>query len=77
LPTHEFKFVVSDVKLSKAQEATVGAAVAQAGALALAEFTPPNAVSIQIGANRWWRGIPAPELFKQLQQFAQKSAGQV
>lgn len=75
MATLEFKFVVSDVKLTRAQEAKVAQAVAQAGALALAEVTPPNAVSIQIGRNRWWRGIPAPDLFKQLQQFATKSAG--
>ena len=71
----EFSFVVTDVKLTKAQVAQIGQAVAQAGALALAEVTPPNAVSVQIGPNRWWRGIPAPDLFKQLQQFATKSAG--
>lgn len=75
MPTHEFKFVVWDVKLTKAQQASVGAAVAQAGALALAEITPPNAVSVQIGVNRWWRGIPAPETLRQLEQFTQKSAG--
>ena len=50
MPVLEFKFVVSDVKLTKAQEAKVSQAVAQAGALALAEITPPNAVSVQIGA---------------------------
>jgi hypothetical protein len=75
LPTHEFKFVVSDVKLTKAQEAMVGQAVAQAGALALAEVTPPTAVSVQIGPNRWWRGIPPPPLLKQLEAFGAKSAG--
>jgi len=75
LPPLELKFVVTDVKLARAQEAKVAEAVAQAGALALAEITPPNAVSVQIGPNRWWRGIPAPDLYKQLQQFATKSAG--
>ena len=75
MPNHEFSFVVSDVKLTKAQASQISAAVAQAGALALAEITPPNAVSVQIGPNRWWRGIPAPDLYKQLQQFATKSAG--
>jgi hypothetical protein len=75
LPKHEFSFVVTDVRLTKAQVSQIGQAVAQAGALALAEVTPPNAVSVQIGPNRWWRGIPAPDLFKQLQQFATKSAG--
>ena len=71
----EFKFVVTDVKLTKAQQAQISQAVAQAGALALAEHTPPNAVSVQIGANRWWRGIPAPDLYRQLQAFAEKTAG--
>ena len=75
MPPLEFKFVVSDVKLTKAQEAKVAEAVAQAGALALAEITPPNAVSVQIGRNRWWRGIPAPDLYKNLQQYANKVAG--
>ena len=66
---------MSDVKLTKAQSAKIAEAVAQAAALALADVTPPNAVSVQIGPNRWWRGIPQPDLYKQLQQFAQKSAG--
>jgi hypothetical protein len=75
VPKQEFTFVVTDVKLTKAQVAQIGQAVAQAGALALAEVTPPNAVSVQIGPNKWWRGIPAPELYKQLQAFGERSAG--
>ena len=75
MPKQEFTFVVTDVKLTKAQVAQIGQAVAQAGALALAEVTPPNAVSVQIGPNKWWRGIPAPELYKQLQAFGERSAG--
>jgi len=75
LPKQEFTFVVTDVKLTKAQVAQIGQAVAQAGALALAEVTPPDAISVQIGPNKWWRGKPAPDLYKQLQQFANKSAG--
>jgi hypothetical protein len=77
LATHEFRFVVTEVKLTKAQQEKIGQAVAQAGALALAEITPPNAVSVQIGPNRWWRGIPAPEIFKELEAFATKRAGGV
>jgi hypothetical protein len=72
---YEFKFVVSDVRLTKAQEAQIGQEVAQAGALALAEVTPPNAVTVAIGKNIWWRGIPPDVLQKQLQQFARKAAG--
>jgi len=75
LARHEFSFVVTDVTLTKTQVAQIGQAVAQAGALALAEVTPANAISVQIGPNRWWRGKPAPDLFKELQQFATKSAG--
>ena len=67
--------MVTDVRLTKAQVAQIGQAVAQAGALALAEVTPPNAVSVQIGRNRWWRGIPAPEILKQLEAFASERAG--
>jgi hypothetical protein len=72
---YEFRFVVTDVRLTKAQEAQIGQAVAQAGALALAQVTPPEAVSVAVGKNIWWRGIPAPILQKQLQEFAQKEIG--
>ena len=75
MPKQEFTVVVTAEKLTKAQVAQNGQAVAQAGALALAEVTPPNAVSVQIGPNKWWRGIPAPELYKQLQAFGERSAG--
>jgi hypothetical protein len=72
---YEFRFVVSDIRLTKAQEAQIGEAVAQAGALALAEVTPPHAVSVGIGKNIWWRGIPPEVLQKQLQEHAQKQVG--
>jgi hypothetical protein len=72
---YEFKFVVSDVRLTKAQEAQIGQAVAQAGALALAEHTPPTAVTVPIGKNIWWRGIPPDVLRVELEKFAAKAAG--
>ena len=72
---YEFRFVVSDVKLTKAQEGQIGQAVAQAGSLALAEVTPVNAVTVSIGRNRWWRGIPAEALLAELEKFAEKAAG--
>lgn len=72
---YEFRFVVSDVKLTRAQEGQIGQAVAQAGALALAEVTPVHAVTVQIGRNRWWRGIPPEALRAELEQFAEKAAG--
>lgn len=72
---YEFKFVVSDVRLTKAQEAQIGQAVAQAGALALAEHTPAAAVTVPVGKNIWWRGLPPPPLLRELEQFAAKVAG--
>ncbi len=74
---YEFRFVVSDVRLTKAQEAQIGQSVAQAGALALAEVTPPAAVSVQIGKNIWWRGIPPEVLRVQLEKFGAEQAGGV
>lgn len=72
---YEFRFVVSDVRLSKAQEAQIGAAVAQAGALALAEVTPPSAVTVPVGRNIWWRGLPPEVLRLELEKFAEKAVG--
>ena len=74
MPRYEFKFVLTDVELSKEQQRQVGASVAQAGALALAEHTPPDAVTVELGRGIWWRGKPAPELAKELQEFAQQHA---
>lgn len=71
----EFRFVVSDVELSEEEQEKVGRAVAQAGALALAEVTPANAVTVLAGRNIWWRGIPRDELLQPLQDFAQKEVG--
>ena len=70
MATYEFRFVVSDVMLTKAQEQKIGQAVGQAGAFALTEITPPQAVSVGLGKNLWWRGIPRPDLLKGLQEFA-------
>jgi hypothetical protein len=72
---YEFRFVVSDVRLTKAQEAQIGAAVAQAGALALAEVTPPSAVTVPVGRNIWWRGLPPEGLRLELEKFAEKAVG--
>ena len=72
---YEFKFVVSDVQLAKEHEERIGQAVAQAAALALAQVTPDDAVTIKFGANQWWRGRPPEALLKQLQEAAAQSAG--
>jgi hypothetical protein len=74
---YEFKFVLSDVELSDDQQARVGQAVAQAGALALAELTPTEALTVRIGPLLWWRGIPPIELQRQIEQAARaKSEGE-
>lgn len=67
---HEFRFIVSDVELSPEHQERIGQSVAQAGALALAEVTPANAVTVSVGRNIWWRGIPPEELLKSLEQYA-------
>ena len=75
MATHQFKFAVSDVDLKPEQIEKISAAIAQAGALALADLTPEHAVSIQVKPGIWWRGIPAPEIYKQLEAFAAKQIG--
>lgn len=67
---HEFRFIVSDVELSAEHQESIARSVAQAGALALAEVTPANAVTVSVGRNIWWRGLPPPELQQSLEQFA-------
>ena len=74
---HEFRFIVTDVELSTEHEQRISRAVAQAAALALAEVTPANAVTVPLGRNIWWRGIPQPELLKALEQYAQGRVGGV
>jgi hypothetical protein len=71
----EFRFIVSDIALTEADHERIGRAIAQAGALALAELTPIAAVTVPLGHNIWWRGIPAPELQKAIQQYALQEAG--
>jgi hypothetical protein len=73
---YEFKFVVSDVEISTEHQKKVSQAVAQAGALALAEAMPPHAVSVEYLLNHWWCGIPAVEVLEQLQEDAAQKAGE-
>lgn len=75
MATHQFKFAVSDVELTPEQVERVGQAVAQAGALAIADLTPDRAISVQVRPDFWWRGIPADDLRKQLAAFANKQVG--
>ena len=72
MATHQFKFAVSDVDLKPEQVERIGQAIATAGALAVAELTPPNAISVKVKPGIWWRGIPAPDIYKELEQFAAK-----
>ncbi len=75
MATHQFKFAVSDVDLTPAQIEKVGQAVAQAGALAIADLTPKKAITIQVRPDFWWRGVPADDLAKQISAFANKQVG--
>ena len=75
MATHQFKFAVSDVDLTPEQVEHIGQAVAQAGALAVANLVPDHAVSVQVRPGIWWRGIPAPEILKELEAFAAKQVG--
>jgi len=67
---YEFKFVVTDAELSDEHQQRVGRAVAEAGALAVASATPPNALTVPYAINHWWCGIPPVELNDALQEVA-------
>ncbi len=64
---YEFRFIVTDVDLSQEVQENVSRAVAQAGALALAEHTPADAVTIPLSDRVLWRGIPPEVEFAGLQ----------
>lgn len=67
---YEFRFIVTDAELSEEHQRKVGQAVAEAGALALAAATPPEAVTVRFGDNIWWRGIPPVEIYQALEEAA-------
>ena len=69
---YEFRFVVSDIELKPEQHEQISRAVAQAASLALAEVTPANAVTVPLGLNIWWRGIPPEVAFGQLEARARQ-----
>lgn len=73
---YEFRFVVTDAELSEEHQRKVGQAVAEAGALALAGAAPADAVTVNYGINRWWRGYPPVEINEALQEFAAQKAGE-
>lgn len=70
---YEFKFVVTDVELSDAHQDRIRQEISRAGALALGDVTPPEAVSLQF-RNILWRGIPPVEILKGLESFVEASA---
>ena len=73
---YEFRFIVTDTELSEEHQRKVGQAVAEAGALALAGATPADAVTVNFGLNRWWRGYPPVEIYRALQEFGAQKAGE-
>jgi hypothetical protein len=72
---HEFRFVVTDVELSEEDRQRVQQAISQSATIALADLTPPNAVSFQF-RNILWRGIPPIELQEQLEQVVEERTGE-
>jgi hypothetical protein len=73
---YEFRFIVTDTELSEEHQQKVGQAVAEAGALALAGATPADAVTVNYGINRWWRGYPPAEIYQALQEIGAQRAGE-
>lgn len=59
---YEFRFVITDVELSEEHQQKVSRAIAEAGAMAVAELTPAGAVTLPYLKNLWWRGIPPEPL---------------
>ncbi|MEU6758150.1 hypothetical protein [Streptomyces sp. NPDC046685] len=72
---NEFKFVVTGVELTEEQQARVSLAIAQAGALALGDLAPRDAVGVRLDPKVWWHGIPKEGVVQQLQEFAAAEVG--
>ncbi|MFF8266634.1 hypothetical protein ACF059_04475 [Streptomyces sp. NPDC016562] len=72
---NEFKFVVTGVELTEEQQARVSLAIAQAGALALGDLAPREAVGVRLDPKVWWHGIPKEGVVQQLQEFAAAEVG--
>ncbi|MEW2136368.1 hypothetical protein AB0892_07115 [Streptomyces sp. NPDC005409] len=72
---NEFKFVVTGVELTEEQQARVSLAIAQAGALALGDLAPREAVGVRLDPKVWWHGIPKEGVIQQLQEFAAAEVG--
>jgi hypothetical protein len=73
---YEFRFIVTDVELSEEVQERIGRVVAQAGASALAEHTPPDAIAIRLRRNILWNGIPPVVEFEALQAAVEAQVGE-
>ena len=71
-----FQFVVSNVTLKADQAELISRSIAQAGALALAEVTPVEAVTVRVRPGVWWRGIPAESVTEALEKTAATAVDQ-
>jgi hypothetical protein len=72
---YEFRFIVTDAELSEEHRRKVSQAVAEAGALALASATPPEAVTVRVSDYVLWRGIPPVTILRDLESYAAGQAG--
>jgi len=61
---YEFRFTLSDVELSDEHQERVGRAIAEAGVLAVADLTPPEAITARYARNRYWCGIPPIDIIQ-------------
>jgi hypothetical protein len=72
MPTHQFRFVVSDVDLTRDQVEHVERAIAQAGALALADLMPEDAVTCRVRPGWLWKGLPPVDILEPLTEYASR-----
>lgn len=70
---NEFKFVVTGVDLTEDQQEKVSRAIAQAGALALGDLAPRDAVGVRLAPKIRWFGNPP--VIEELRDFAFSEAG--
>ena len=69
MATHVFKFVVSDVDLTREQEERISRAVSQAGILAVGDLTPADSVTFHLGDRGLWNGIPPVDVLQALETY--------
>ena len=69
---YEFRFVVTDTELSEEHQQKVGRAIAEAGALAITDLTPPDAITVNYRPNQWWYGRPPEPVLVALGEWAEQ-----